>query len=61
MFNEKRNCLVAPVKPLLYMERKLFSYKRELRALFADSAAQFGAIGTEEREEVKTGYEEHFE
>ena len=37
------------------MERKFFSYKRELRALFAESAAKFGALGLEdgEKEERK--------
>ena len=37
------------------MDRKFFSYKREMKQLFSNSAAQFGALGIEEdeREERK--------
>ena len=46
----ERACLVSPQPLLLFMERKYFSAERELRALFAASAGQFGGGGEEEKE-----------
>ena len=43
---------------IVQMDRKMFSYKREMKQLFANSANQFGAGGgrdTEDREERKRG------
>lgn len=38
-FVPERNCLVSSEPSIMAMERKNFSYKRELRALFAAQAA----------------------
>ena len=37
-------------KPILGMDRRQFSYKKELKQLFAESAQQFGALGLEDGE-----------
>ena len=50
--DENKGCLVSSEPHVLFMDRKHFSYKRELRALFADMN-QFG--GAEEREERGDG------
>lgn len=32
------------------MDKKFFSYKREMKQLFANSASQYGALGLEEED-----------
>ena len=46
---------VSTEASILSMEKKFFSYKREMRQLFAESAQQHGALGLEDgdREERK--------
>ena len=46
---------VSTEASIISMEKKFFSYKREMRQLFAESAQQHGALGLDEedREERK--------
>ena len=63
-FVPERNCLVSSEPSILAMERKNFSYKRELRALFAQQAAQYGALGLDDgdrEERDNNGLDEAFE
>lgn len=45
------------------MEKKFFSYKREMRQLFAESAQQYGAIGMDnnDREENNNAIQDQLE
>ena len=53
----QKGYLVSSTPSAITMDRKMFSYKREMKQLFADSASQFGALGLDEdnREERKQG------
>lgn len=53
-FEPERGCLVSSEPHMLQMDRKNFSYKRELRALFAD-LNQFGGEESKEREDRNEG------
>jgi hypothetical protein len=50
------NGLAVSSEPsLLGMERRFFSYKREMKQLFAESAQQFGALGLDEEDKQDRG------
>ena len=55
--NAARGYVVSSTPSIIKMDRKYFSYRREMKQLFQDSASKFGALGLEEdgREERKQG------
>lgn len=52
---------VSSEPSLITMEKKYFSYKREMKALFAESAQQFGALGLDEEEKKGQNIDEQIE
>ena len=58
---EHKGVTISSEPSLLYMERKYFSYRREMKALFAESAAQFGALGLDEEEKKGNNLDEQIE
>jgi hypothetical protein len=50
---EREGSLVSDRKSIISMERKLFNHNREMKMLFADSAAQFGSSVAEELKEER--------
>lgn len=51
--NIERGIYTSNYDSLLSMDRKFFNYKRELKQLFAASAAQYGVSGADNEEEKK--------
>lgn len=43
--NKSRGIILSNTPSIMSMDKKFFSYKREMKQLFADSATQFGAVG----------------
>ena len=55
--NAARGYVVSSTPSIIKMDRKYFSFRREMKQLFQDSASEFGALGldADEREERKQG------
>lgn len=48
--DDQRGFVISSVPSIIQMDKKFFSYKREMKQLFANSANQFGALGLDEED-----------